>query len=391
MKKKIWAVVGLLGFAAPTLADVDLSSRPWCRGLPAIVEPFTFQQAKEFIQAGPIIDPWTEDLGWNQKTWCSLVYKANWGRIWSLGFFYSLNCIFLRDEVIPSFGPSDYVLIPFWGEIYPGRGFYSSLIRHAKHPGNIFFLANSESDARALREEGVQAFAVSHNAFIDSQIFIPQNAPKKYAAVYSGSTRPQKRLDLARQLASRLCVVSHDPADNLAFSGELRKFIFNPKLMEIPEFLCQATCGLILSAQEGGCYASTEYLYCGIPVVSTVSIGGRDAYFDEYTALVTPADPEAIAAAVDRLDAERRDPWEIRRRALAVTDSMLHNLCENVLGPIFRAHHDPHSKDPRCFVNHIIKNGLNTTTKGRTVFQPEIPTHPTLQSILDEMTSTPQQ
>lgn len=48
-------------------------------------------------------------------------------------------------------------------------------------------------------------------------------------------------------------------------------------------------------------YAATEYLLCGLPVVSTVSVGGRHEWFDPRFTRIVPDDPAAIADAVRQL------------------------------------------------------------------------------------------
>ncbi len=64
-------------------------------------------------------------------------------------------------------------------------------------------------------------------------------------------------------------------------------------------------------------YASTQYLLCGLPVVSTRSEGGRDVFFDPAYVRIVDDDPEAVRAAVHELIALRISPEEIRDRTLA--------------------------------------------------------------------------
>jgi glycosyltransferase involved in cell wall biosynthesis len=74
-------------------------------------------------------------------------------------------------------------------------------------------------------------------------------------------------------------------------------------------------------------YAATEYMLCGLPVVSTVSEGGRDSWFDPRFTRVVADDPEEVAAAVRNLISQKISPefiraetlhriWEHRRRLL---------------------------------------------------------------------------
>jgi hypothetical protein len=62
--------------------------------------------------------------------------------------------------------------------------------------------------------------------------------------------------------------------------NELEGFYRQLEVREIPAWLNQARVGLCLSAYEGCMRASAEYLLCGLPIVSTPNIGGRDRLAD---------------------------------------------------------------------------------------------------------------
>ena len=81
--------------------------------------------------------------------------------------------------------------------------------------------------------------------------------------------------------------------------------------------LAQAKCGLALSEVEGACFASAEYFLCGLPVVDTAALGGRDVLYPfEYVRRVE-AVPEAIAEGIAYWGAHRPDPWKVRAAFLA--------------------------------------------------------------------------
>ena len=78
----------------------------------------------------------------------------------------------------------------------------------------------------------------------------------------------------------------------------------------------RAYTGAILSRAEGANYASAEYLLCGLPVVSTYNIGGRDVFFDDrYCRTVLP-NPHKIKTAVEELIAGKTEPAFIREETL---------------------------------------------------------------------------
>ena len=105
---------------------------------------------------------------------------------------------------------------------------------------------------------------------------------------------PYKRIELAK-LVPDCCLITY-LVKGVSQSEEYAKRILSLPYMSFPQFdgstwqrydtnqICeiyaQSRCGLILSSEEGACFAATEYLLCGLPVVTTPSVGGREAFFD---------------------------------------------------------------------------------------------------------------
>jgi glycosyltransferase involved in cell wall biosynthesis len=90
---------------------------------------------------------------------------------------------------------------------------------------------------------------------------------------------------------------------------------------EVKEKINQSNCGLILSASEGACFASSEYLLCGIPIVSTVSEGGRSVWYDEYNSLIVDANADAVTEGVRFFSSHRRLPQVIRDSHIGLAGS----------------------------------------------------------------------
>jgi predicted metalloprotease with PDZ domain len=72
----------------------------------------------------------------------------------------------------------------------------------------------------------------------------------------------------------------------------------------------------MLSANEGPNYATVQYLLCGLPVVTTKSVGGRDEFYDDEFVTVVDDNADAIADAVRRFVENPPDPQEVRRRTI---------------------------------------------------------------------------
>jgi hypothetical protein len=104
-----------------------------------------------------------------------------------------------------------------------------------------------------------------------------------------------------------MACLNHDPA-----TGAYRKLA--------PSEMCQAInrarVGLCLSQVEGGNYAATEYMLCGLPVVSTPSQGGRDYFLDPEVSRIVPPDTVHVARAVAELKRLDLPPRLVRLRAL---------------------------------------------------------------------------
>ena len=81
--------------------------------------------------------------------------------------------------------------------------------------------------------------------------------------------------------------------------------------------LNRSSVGLCLSAVEGQMRASMEYMMAGLPIVSAVSAGGRDYFFDDEFCAIARADPRSIREAVAAMAARRIPRGYIRARTLA--------------------------------------------------------------------------
>jgi hypothetical protein len=196
------------------------------------------------------------------------------------------------------------------------------------------FLAATRTALENYRKVGLPAIVCSGNAFVDETIFASVPAePKRFDAIYNAVFGSYKRHELCRDIA-KLGLLYHrypyflaSEPDHVAnirtllahatfineLDGPYRPFT----LREIPVWLARARVGLCLSAHEGPMRACAEYLYCGLPVVTTPSIGGRDRMLDPAYAIQADPTPKAVAQAVGELIARRIEPASIRAAALA--------------------------------------------------------------------------
>lgn len=199
-----------------------------------------------------------------------------------------------------------------------------------RHPeATLVFMCQTAADVALLASVGLKGLHVHRNAFVDETVFKPDPAAeKRFAAVHNANPAPFKRHELAWGIW-RIALISydlvgdgdfaglrgyHDVAwSNIEASGRARWI----DRVEVARVVNQAHCGLILSQLEGGNAATMEYLLCGVPVVSTLSRGGRHAMYDPGSVTIVAPDPAAVAAAVAAAGTIAVDTQMIRARALA--------------------------------------------------------------------------
>lgn len=195
------------------------------------------------------------------------------------------------------------------------------LLKDFKYPENVYFLCNDYDVYEDRLAHGLQAIYINQNAFVDENInYVIHGAAKKYDAIYNGRFVPMKRHYLARKVGKEvdlaLLVGRHTPQFQQIPDDEVPQHVYmNPShvMRETVNKLNNASrVGLILSEVEGGCFASSEYLLAGIPVVSTPSRGGRAFWYDDYNSIVCEPTEEAVRDAVLTLLNEPRDPYRIR-------------------------------------------------------------------------------
>lgn len=182
---------------------------------------------------------------------------------------------------------------------------------------NFFFLFNSELEKKNLIEKGFHGDLINQNCWLDEQIIRPSpEAQKKFNGIMVARKAAFKRHYLAAKLRD-LALISSGPShqtSNLPY--ELPNAVFQSEAPLSTEAVCEkiseSKCGLILSAEEGACFSSSEYLLCGVPVVSTPSVGGRDVWYDGYNSIVCEPNEDAVLGAVQTLIKNPRDPVRIR-------------------------------------------------------------------------------
>ncbi|MFI5217266.1 MAG: hypothetical protein ACHQ3O_12055 [Candidatus Limnocylindria bacterium] len=211
----------------------------------------------------------------------------------------------------------------------------------------ITFLASSAGEVVRFRRAGLAAILVGNTATTDERIFRPLPGRRvRFDAVYDARLSPFKRHPLAAEVPN-LALLTYvyqgrvDPAYRALVAPVFaRAHVFNGdpfsrdyrqlSPQEVNEALNQCAVGLALSREEGGMYASGQYLLAGLPVVSTPSEGGRDEFYhSDYARIVDPT-PRAVAEGVSEMRRCKVSPDEIRARTLATVREQRQQLFQCV-------------------------------------------------------------
>ena len=202
--------------------------------------------------------------------------------------------------------------------------------RFPKH--HFIHLCNSTQQLDAFRNEGLDAVFCHQNCLLDEMLYHPMpGADRRFDAVYNGRLKRYKRHELAALVDSLALVYAMQPTvDDPAEVAAIRRKMAHAHFFnhedggpyralddaEVGACLNQCRVGLCLSAVEGGMFASMEYLLCGLPVVSTASLGGRDVFFDDVNALIVDDTPEAVRAGVATLLVRDVTPDVVRQSVM---------------------------------------------------------------------------
>lgn len=185
----------------------------------------------------------------------------------------------------------------------------------------LIFLCNSERETQLISAAGLRGEFCHQNAFLDETRYRIYAGTPKYDAIYIARITPFKRHHLAAKIASLRLIGDHSAPEADYFEQVMRQLShasWKRKVFSrfVSKAICEARCGLCLSAEEGAMFVSAEYLLSGRPLVSTANLGGRDALFGpDYTYRVEDS-PESVLAGVEAMKDCPVGPAEIRARTI---------------------------------------------------------------------------
>jgi glycosyltransferase involved in cell wall biosynthesis len=203
---------------------------------------------------------------------------------------------------------------------------------------NFFIMFNSEKEKHNFEPYGFNGDVINHNAWLDENLVMKvlPDVEKVYDAIYIARLSAFKRHELATKVKNLALVAGINHGNPI--NDRLPQYSYKNETPLTPDLVCekinQSKCGLLLSAMEGACFSSSEYLLCGIPVVSTVCLGGRDVWYDDYNSIIVEPDEKEISCAVEQLIEIPKDPYKIRNDHISKAQ-VFRNKFINELGKIF--------------------------------------------------------
>ena len=239
-------------------------------------------------------------------------------------------------------------LVYFWWTLFDSYSTFDEIcyyykIHHNNFPNHkVIFLLNSKKEYDIIKRRGIKCEFAHQNALVDIKRFKPLKQKKKFDVIYNARIEEMKRHyllkgcdkiglisayvmnidrskeeylnELKNNIPHAFMINSKQPTSIQDFQFEMGFKYLTSK--EVNVAINESKVGVILSAKEGACYASIEYLLAGIPVVSTKNIGGRDHFLDKRFCRIVSSNPKAIKNAVDELISLNISPSFIRKETI---------------------------------------------------------------------------
>jgi glycosyltransferase involved in cell wall biosynthesis len=211
-------------------------------------------------------------------------------------------------DILSLFTPKDYLLITIPCHVTEWNPRFALKCLEDQNPGyppsNITFLANTKEQELQARSVGFKSIFFNQNALLDEATYwLERDAETVYDLVLN--TRPErnfKRPYLAKSVPNLAVIQGYNfRKDDYMDLHELEPAFLNETRLttqDVVQIYNQSMVGGIFSEKEGACYSSSEYLLCGLPVISTPSEGGRDVWYNKWNSIICDPTESAVQEAV---------------------------------------------------------------------------------------------
>jgi len=185
-------------------------------------------------------------------------------------------------------------------------------LKQSKNWPNSIILANSEEEYEYYIEKTeTNVIFCNHNSFLNEERFKIIENKKQYNMLISSCFSYYKNVSMAKNIDNVLHVgYINEKLEYIPDFGTRANFINNSMDMNDYEWICtkkyvnllnSSLCGGIFSLQEGACFTSSEYLLCGLPVISTKSLGGRDIFYNKENSIICDSNTNSALEAFNEL------------------------------------------------------------------------------------------
>lgn len=190
-----------------------------------------------------------------------------------------------------------------------------------KHGGDLYDFLKQYADSITLttntieeyvfyRARGYGAVYFNQNSWLDASIYQIHNVKKEYDIVYNATPKPYKNHKLLKNIISnyKSLFIAYDPyhlyqdGEGVVDLGEYKPttcIVKNITIDTVVSELNKCKIGLCLSVTEGANFASSEYLLCGLPVISVRGRGGRDIWYNKNNSIIIDDDASQLKQAID--------------------------------------------------------------------------------------------
>lgn len=185
-------------------------------------------------------------------------------------------------------------------------------------------LASSEEEQSQYKKNFKQdVLLMGHNVFLNEKlILLKENTIRDYDMLVNSGIDSYKKIHLAH-LVNSVAYISRMGTNicnrsNILFSKNSIFPNFKDNLInlenyhrlnheELSNLSARCLAGGIFSNLEGSCFSSSEYLLCGLPVISTKCKGGREIWYNSDNSIYCEDTPESVAECMEIVKQKLKD------------------------------------------------------------------------------------
>ena len=225
--------------------------------------------------------------------------------------------------------------------------------KNAFPEARFIVLANAPGEVEMIKDFN-EVYLASHNAFLAPERYpVAKNGKRKFDALYIARITPFKRHELAEKIKNLHLIGSCSEKEKEYFNETIARFPHAVWTQKVPSFfigrkICEASCGLALSAIEGAMFSCGEYSLCGVPAVNTKNLGGRDTLLPDFAVRYADDTADSVAENVEYWVNNPIEPQDIRNGFLKLAlpqKELVQDLINSIAG---KKVHLPHKLNIRC-------------------------------------------